>query len=155
MTSTPGAGSTFWFELSLRRSDDAPAGDRPEAPRTLSGQRALAVDDNPRTGRILRQQLTSWGVEAVEATNGHEALELAVAAGRNATVFDLAVIDLNMPGMDGMELARALKADPVTQATVLFLLSSSGQRLEAAESHLLGFAASMTKPLRPRSSSIA
>ena len=63
-------------------------------------------------------------------------------------MFDLAIIDLNMPGMDGMELARALKADPVTQATVLFLLSSSGQRLEAAESHLLGFAASMTKPVR-------
>ncbi len=148
LASTPGAGSTFWFELSLRRSDDAPAGEKPDAPRTLSGQRALVVDDNATNRRILRQQLTSWGVEAVEATNGHEALELAVAAGRGATVFDLAIIDLNMPGMDGMELAQALKADPLTQATVLFLLSSSGQRLEAAESHLLGFAASMTKPVR-------
>jgi two-component system, sensor histidine kinase and response regulator len=148
LTSTPGAGSTFWFELSLRRSDDAPAGEKPGAPRTLSGQRALVVDDNATNRRILRQQLTSWGVEAVEATNGHEALELAVTAGRNATVFDLAIIDLNMPGMDGMELAQALKADPATQGTVLFLLSSSGQRLEAAESHLLGFAATMTKPVR-------
>ncbi len=148
VTSTPGGGSTFWFELSLRRSDDAPAGEKRGAPRTLSGQRALVVDDNATNRRILRQQLNSWGVEAVEATNGHEALELAVAAGRNATVFDLAIIDLNMPGMDGMELAQALKADPATEATVLFLLSSSGQRLEAAESHLTGFAASMTKPVR-------
>ena len=148
LTSTPGAGSTFWFELSLRRSDEAPAGEKREAPRTLSGQRALVVDDNATNRRILRQQLSSWGVEAVEATNGHEALELAMASARDTTVFDLAIIDLNMPGMDGMELAHTLKADPATQGTVLFLLSSSGQRLEAAESHLTGFAASMTKPVR-------
>ncbi len=148
LSSTPGAGSNFWFDLSLRRSDDAPAGEKPGAPRTLSGQRALVVDDNATNRRILRQQLNSWGVEAVEATDGYEALELAVAAGRNATAFDLAIIDLNMPGMDGMELARALKADETTRSTVLFMLSSSGQRLEAAESHLHGFAACMTKPVR-------
>jgi CheY-like chemotaxis protein/HPt (histidine-containing phosphotransfer) domain-containing protein len=148
LTSTPGQGSTFWFELSLRRSDDAPGGERRGAPRTLSGQRALVVDDNATNRRILRQQLNSWGVEAVEATDGYEALELALTAGHTAAEFDLAIIDLNMPGMDGMELAQALKADPVTQSTVLFLLSSSGQRLEAPESHLTGFAASMTKPVR-------
>ena len=50
--------------------------------------------------------------------------------------FDLGVVDLNMPGMDGIELARTLKADPATAQTMLFLLSSSGHRLEAAESHL-------------------
>ncbi len=53
-----------------------------------------------------------------------------------------------MPGMDGIELARTLKADPATAQTMLFLLSSSGHRLEAAESHLTGFAASLTKPVR-------
>jgi CheY-like chemotaxis protein/HPt (histidine-containing phosphotransfer) domain-containing protein len=58
------------------------------------------------------------------------------------------VIDLNMPGMDGIELARALKADPVTSGIVLFLLSSSGHHLEPARSHLTGFAASLTKPVR-------
>ena len=53
-----------------------------------------------------------------------------------------------MPGMDGIELASALKADPATAKTMLFLLSSSGHRLDAAESHLTGFAASLTKPVR-------
>ena len=117
-------------------------------PRTLSGQRALVVDDNATNRRILRQQLLSWGVEAVEAADGFEALELALTAAEDGRAFDLGVVDLNMPGMDGIELARALKTDPTTAETMLFLLSSSGHRLEPAESHLTGFAASLTKPVR-------
>jgi two-component system sensor histidine kinase/response regulator len=148
LTSAPGEGSTFWFELSLRRADDAPALDKSEDPRTLSGQRALVVDDNATNRRILRQQLLSWGVEAVEAVDGFQALELALTAARDGRAFDLGVVDLNMPGMDGIELARALKTEPSTAETMLFLLSSSGHRLEPAQSHLTGFAASLTKPVR-------
>jgi two-component system sensor histidine kinase/response regulator len=147
LTSTPGEGSTFWFELSLRRAEDAPSLEDGD-PRTLSGQRALVVDDNATNRRILRQQLLSWGVEAVEAADGFQALELALTAAQDGRGFDLGVVDLNMPGMDGIELARALKTDPSTAETVLFLLSSSGHRLEPAESHLTGFAASLTKPVR-------
>jgi CheY-like chemotaxis protein/HPt (histidine-containing phosphotransfer) domain-containing protein len=58
------------------------------------------------------------------------------------------VIDLNMPGMDGIELAELLKSDPATKQMILFLLSSSGERLSAAEAHTRGFAACMTKPVR-------
>jgi PAS domain S-box-containing protein len=148
LTSAPGAGSTFWFELSLRRSDDVPSDEGSGDPRTLSGQRALVVDDNATNRRILRQQLLSWGVEAVEASDGYQALELALTAAQDGRSFDLGVVDLNMPGMDGIELARTLKDDPATAPTMLFLLSSSGHRLEAAESHLTGFAASLTKPVR-------
>jgi PAS domain S-box-containing protein len=148
LTSTPGQGSTFWFELSLRRADEvaAPAQDRD--PRTLSGQRAVVVDDNATNRRILRQQLLSWGVEAVEAADGYEALELAASASSEGRAFDLGIIDLNMPGIDGIELAGRLKADVATASTMLFLLSSSGYHSEAAESHLNGFAASLTKPVR-------
>ncbi len=147
LESTPGHGSTFWFELSLRRTHDTPA-IRTSGDRTLSGQRALIVDDNATNRRILRQQLRSWGVEAVEAADGFEALEIAGTAAQDGRAFDLGVVDLNMPGMDGMELARALKADQATASTMLFLLSSSGHRLEPAASHLTGFAASLTKPVR-------
>ena len=148
LTSAPGMGSTFWFELSLRRGDEVAHDERSEDPRTLSGQRALVVDDNATNRRILRQQLLSWGVEAVEAADGFEALDLALTAAQDGRSFDLGVVDLNMPGMDGIELARTLKEDPATAQTMLFLLSSSGHRLEAAESHLTGFAASLTKPVR-------
>ncbi len=148
LDSTPGQGSTFWFELSLQRANDAPAKRATGDTKTLSGQRALIVDDNATNRRILRQQLRSWGVEAVEAVDGFEALEIAGTAAQGGRAFDLGVIDLNMPGMDGMELAGALKADPATAPTMLFLLSSSGTRLEPAESHLTGFTASLTKPVR-------
>ena len=148
LRSAPGEGSTFWFELSLRRGDDLATDEKSADPRTLTGQRALVVDDNATNRRILRQQLLSWGVEAVEAADGYQALELALTAAQDGRSFDLGVVDLNMPGMDGIELARTLKADPATAQTMLFLLSSSGHRLEAAESHLTGFAASLTKPVR-------
>ena len=148
LESAPGEGSTFWFELSLRRSDDATSPEEEVDLRTLSGQRVLVVDDNATNRRILRQQLLSWGVEAVEAADGFQALDLALTAANDGRAFDLGVVDLNMPGMDGIELARTLKADPATAPTMLFLLSSSGHRLESAESHLTGFAASLTKPVR-------
>lgn len=148
LESAPGQGSTFWFELSLRRAQDAPSARKSGDTRTLSGQRALIVDDNATNRRILRQQLRSWGVEAVEAADGFEALEIAGTAAQDGRAFDLGVIDLNMPGMDGMELARELKANSATASTMLFLLSSSGNRLEPGASHLTGFAASLTKPVR-------
>jgi PAS domain S-box-containing protein len=149
LVSAPGEGSTFWFELSLRRSEQAQLAAPAVDLRSLDGLRALVIDDNATNRMILRQQLLSWGVTAVEATDGYEGLQLAAAAAATGQGFDIGVIDLNMPGMDGLELADALKADAVTSDMSLFLLSSSGERLGAAESHLRGFAGSLTKPVRP------
>jgi two-component system, sensor histidine kinase and response regulator len=148
LVSAPGEGSTFWFELSLRRTEQAPspAGNGP--PALLEGRRALVVDDNATNRMILCQQLLSWGVEPVAAVDAYEALGLAVAAAEAGRPFDVGVLDLNMPGMDGIELAGLLKADAATAPMTLFLLSSSGQRLSSAESHLRGFVASLTKPVR-------
>jgi len=149
LISAPGEGSTFWFELSLRRAESAQRPETAGEARDLAGQRALVVDDNATNRKILRQQLLSWGVEAVEAVDGFQAVGLAAAAAEAGQPFDLGVIDLNMPGMDGIELANLLKADPGTATTSLFLLSSSGERFSAAESHLRGFSGSLTKPVRP------
>ncbi len=120
-----------------------PCSERGIDPRHLSGKRALVVDDNATNRMILSQQLLSWGVEPVEAVGGLQALRMAAEGS-----FDLGVIDLHMPGMDGIELAHRLKADPATSTMALFLLSSSGERLGAAEAHLRGFAGSLTKPVR-------
>jgi two-component system sensor histidine kinase/response regulator len=148
LISAPGEGSTFWFELSLRRSASSQHAETGGDPRTLTGLSALVVDDNATNRKILRQQLQSWGVSVAEAVDGYEALGLATAAAESGQLFDLAVIDLNMPGMDGIEIASTVKADPTTATMSLFLLSSSGERLSAAETHRHGFAASMTKPVR-------
>jgi signal transduction histidine kinase/DNA-binding response OmpR family regulator/HPt (histidine-containing phosphotransfer) domain-containing protein len=148
LVSAPGEGSTFWFELSLGRPDAVGTADAHGDPPSLAGKRALVVDDNATNRRILCQQLRAWGVESVEAEDGYQAMGHAAAAAQTGKTFDIGVIDLNMPDMDGIELAGILKADPETAATILFLLSSSGERLSAAEAHLKGFADSLTKPVR-------
>jgi signal transduction histidine kinase/DNA-binding response OmpR family regulator len=148
LVSALGEGSTFWFELSLRRADGELVPEAESTPLSLAGKRALIVDDNATNRRILSQQLLSWGVEPVEAEDGLQALAHAGVAAQAGKAFDIGVIDLNMPDMDGIELAGILKADPETASTILFLLSSSGERLGAAESHLKGFADSLTKPVR-------
>jgi signal transduction histidine kinase/CheY-like chemotaxis protein/HPt (histidine-containing phosphotransfer) domain-containing protein len=147
LVSAPGEGSTFWFELSLGRPDTGSA-EADSDPQSLAGKRALVVDDNATNRRILCQQLRAWGVEPVEAEDGYQAMGQAAAAAQTGKTFDIGVIDLNMPDMDGIELAGILKADPETATTILFLLSSSGERLSAAEAHLKGFADSLTKPVR-------
>jgi signal transduction histidine kinase/CheY-like chemotaxis protein/HPt (histidine-containing phosphotransfer) domain-containing protein len=155
LVSAPGEGSTFWFELSLGRPEPVGTPAEGEAraqahgdPQSLAGKRALVVDDNATNRRILSQQLRAWGIESVEAEDGYQAMGHAAAAAQNGKAFDIGVIDLNMPDMDGIELAGILKADPETASTILFLLSSSGERLGAAEAHLKGFADSLTKPVR-------
>ena len=152
LVSAPGEGSTFWFELSLGRPEAvgtaAAAAEAHGDPQSLAGKRALVVDDNATNRRILSQQLRSWGIESVEAEDGYQAMGHAAAAAQTGKPFDIGVIDLNMPDMDGIELAGILKADPETGSTILFLLSSSGERLGAAEAHLKGFADSLTKPVR-------
>jgi signal transduction histidine kinase/CheY-like chemotaxis protein/HPt (histidine-containing phosphotransfer) domain-containing protein len=148
VVSTPGEGSTFWFELSLRRDERRPSNEAYDRPRALAGRRALVVDDNATNRTILLRQFASWGVDAVEAADAEEALRLATDAAREGRRFDFGLIDLNMPGTDGTQLASALKAAPATAATPLFLLSSSGQRPGEARSQLQGFAANLTKPVR-------
>ena len=145
LESTAGVGSRFWFDLSLRRVE---ACDDAYDSASLDGRRALVVDDNATNRMILRRQLRSWGVEAVEAASGPEALALVARAADEGREFDIGVLDLNMPDMDGLELAGLLKADPATANTTLFLLSSSGERLGVAETRRRGFAASLTKPVR-------
>ena len=148
LTSAPGVGSSFWFELSLPTADGAALQRPPVTLRSLEGRRALVVDDNETNRLILRKQLLAWGVEAVEAADGVHGLGEAAAAVEQQRPFDIGILDLNMPGMDGIELAATLKADPATNAITLFLLSSSGQRLSAAEADRRGLAGTLTKPVR-------
>ena len=148
LVSAPGSGSTFSFELSLARPVQESSRPRRYASRSLIGQRALIVDDNATNRLILRRQLTAWGVETAEAADGYEALALCAAAVEDDQHFDFGVVDLNMPGMDGVALASDLKADASTAPMALFLLSSSGARFGPGETDLQGFAASLTKPVR-------
>ena len=86
----------------------------------------LVVDDNATNRQILRHQLFAWKMQKGSAATGHEALDLLRAAASDGKPYDLALLDMQMPEMDGMTLARAIKADPAIAATRLIILTSMG-----------------------------
>jgi PAS domain S-box-containing protein len=147
VTSTDGKGSTFWFTA---RFEKQPPGTVILQTDVLSLERlhVLIVDDNATNRKILSHQLNSWGTIYEEADCGKRALEMLRAAAAEGNAYDLAVLDLMMPEMDGFELARAIKADPAIAATRLVLLTSFGQRGHGTTAREAGIAAYLTKPVR-------
>ncbi|MBI1950911.1 MAG: response regulator [Acidobacteria bacterium] len=145
--SEPGKGSMFWFTLRLEKQA-AGAAPLPPPRQSLRGLKVLVVDDNKTNRRILMQQARSWGMEPDEAPGGREAIEILHAASARGRLHDLAIVDMQMPDMDGLQLARALKSDSRLAAIRLIMLTSIGIRGHAAESHRAGFAGYLTKPAR-------
>ncbi len=145
--SEPERGSTFWFTVRLER---AAGGERlPEPRQDLRGLRLLVVDDNDTNRKILMALAAAWGMEALEAAGGPQALERLHAATREERPFDVAVLDMQMPGMDGLSLARAVRSERRHAGLRLVMLTSIGLRGQAEESRRVGFAGYLTKPVRP------
>jgi two-component system, sensor histidine kinase and response regulator len=147
MTSIPGVGSSFWFTARLKKqaSQAVTLGIDQVS---LAGLDTLIVDDNPTNLLILAHQLDSWGSMHEEAESGAMALKLLRSAAMRGKPYDLAILDLMMPGMDGFELARAIKADPLIAGVPLVLLTSFGQRGDSTVAKQAGIAAYLTKPVR-------
>lgn len=142
-----GEGSVFWLTVRFPLQAE---GVQPVAtiPVALRGRRILIVDDHATNRRVLEQSLRGQGVMHESAENGYQALEcLRNAAGRQAH-FDLAILDMQMPGMDGLELAHRIKSEPAISATHLVLLTSVGRRGDAKAAQSAGIAAYLTKPIR-------
>jgi two-component system, sensor histidine kinase and response regulator len=145
--SQPGKGSTFWCTLVLEK----PPGGSPEHPRVsaeLRGTRALVVEDNATHRQILQQQLATWGFDSQTASDGQSALALLRAAVASGTPFRLAILDIQMPGMSGEELAQAIKASPELANTLLIALSYLGDPVDAPQLRSRGFAECVTKPVQ-------
>jgi PAS domain S-box-containing protein len=142
--SVDGEGSTFWFVLDFRVGA-ASAADNLR--RRLGGKLVLVVDDYPEQRLIVRRYLEWAGAIVSEAESGREALAMALDAVEKARPFALAVLDQNMPGMDGITLARNIKADERLAGLALFLLAASRESNVSAEARKLdlGF---MVKPVR-------
>jgi len=147
VNSRPGKGSTFWFTGRFGKQLSPALELRMEAA-GLDGLRALIVDDSATNRKILSHQFDSWGIIYEEAESGMKALELLRAAVVGGVPYALAVLDLMMPDMDGLELARTIKSDPDLAATHLVLLTSYGQRGDSANAREAGVAAYLTKPVR-------
>jgi signal transduction histidine kinase/CheY-like chemotaxis protein len=145
--STPGRGSTFWFTVRLTKRP-VPCAAAQSAPAALRGLRVLCVDDNAINRAILEAQLTAWGMHVECVADGPYALARLRAAHCDARPYALAILDHQMPEMDGMTLARAIYTDPVLRTTRLIMLSSLGQRLPEDAAQHTGIAAYLTKPVR-------
>ncbi len=143
--STPGEGSTFWFTLPLRTALE-PETDPAPATVDLAGLRVLVVDDNAANRTILRDQLAHWGM-AVDAVDGASAaLERMAEADADGRPFHLGVLDLCMPEVDGLELARRVAADPRLSTTGLVLMTS-GPDVTQTEARAASVAVALTKPV--------
>jgi two-component system sensor histidine kinase/response regulator len=145
--STPGQGSSFWFTVRLMKQ---PASPQTPSPREvdLRGQRVLIVDDNATNRAILHHQVTTWGIDADGAASGQLALDMLRTAAMRDEPYGLALLDMQMPGMDGLELARQIKAEPALTALPLVMLTSITQRGLEELMQQAGIAAYLTKPVR-------
>ncbi|MGE5250203.1 MAG: response regulator, partial [Bacteroidota bacterium] len=138
----PGRGSTFHFTVPFEPAAvDVRTRFRGEQPR-LSGRRLLVVDDNPTNRHILTLQTHDWGMITVETGSPAEALEWV----RRGDPFDLAILDMHMPEMDGIELGRELRRVRDAKSLPLIMLSSAGAREPGAEQ--VEWAAYLMKPIK-------
>ena len=144
--SAPGRGSRFLIDLRL------PLAHRPVA-RTLpadrhAGVRVLVVDDNPTNRDILQQQLQGWHMQVNCAENGEQALALLGRAAQSGLPYEMAILDLHMPRMDGLQLAQAIRAGGAIAGTRLMMLSSSHASADRRQREEAGILRCLNKPAR-------
>jgi len=141
--STSGKGSTFWFELLLGKE---PGGsDRPNS--NLDGLHVLVIDDHETNRSIVRETLLSWACRPEIVSSGAEALARLLAT-PDDDPFGLVLLDHEMPGLDGEQTARAIKAAPRFTNVPLVLLTSLGSPQACEGSGAKLFFATLTKPVR-------
>jgi PAS domain S-box-containing protein len=145
--STPGHGSTFWFTAHLTR-ELAPIQAVSVPHQALAGLSVLIVDDNAAICESLLDQLTAWGMRASKASDAQQALHMLRAAAAQRVPYDVALLDMQMPDMDGITLAQTIKAEPAIAAVPLVLLISVGMSGDIGESQLAGIASWIIKPVR-------
>ncbi len=147
LESSVGRGSRFWFTVRLRRQQ---SNDRPSLIHMadLTGLRLCIVDDTAMNRTLLRHYAEGWGMTCAEVNRPSEALSILLKAARGPAPFDLVILDSQMPEMDGLALAQAIKAEPAITSLKIILLTAMGQRGEAKVARAAGIAGYLTKPVR-------
>src|SRR5213596_586836 len=135
-----GRGSEFAFSVTLPVESAPPI--RATGFASLSGRRMLIVDDNQTNRRILHEMLAAVSIKVDEASTAEEGLEAL-----RRVRYDLAILDVQMPDMDGFQLATAVRADKKIKRTNLLMLTSAGQRGDGERCRELGIRGYLTKPI--------
>jgi len=144
--SEDGKGSTFWFTAQFSKADGDEA--CPWKSSEIKGIKVLVVDDNATNLRLMSALLGSWGCVHDEAPDGMSALKkMRAAAGENKP-FEICVLDMQMPGMDGETLGGLIKEDPRISGSALVMMTSMGERGDAVRLEKLGFSAYLSKPVK-------
>ncbi len=144
VTSKRGEGSEFWLEVAFQKQA-TPRLEPERVLQDLGSIRVLVADDNATNRFILREMLESWNCRVEEAANGSEALSAITLSGKDP--FVSVIMDLHMPGMDGLQAAKTIKRDVRYKDLPLILLSSSGFVPQDIESATL-YSAVLSKPVR-------
>lgn len=139
-------GTRFWFTILFKKQ---PVGKQTQvASEDIRGKYVLIVDDNETNRMVLKEQLNSWECRHHEAAGGKEALIALRRAVDDKDPFEIAIIDMQMPEMDGETLGRKIKQDSRLRHTKLVMMTSLGKRGDARRFRRIGFAAYLTKPVK-------
>lgn len=152
VTSREGEGSTFWFSVSFEKQADQGVRvvkksgylERSD----ITKARILVVDDNVTNRKLMKTLLSYWGCRFEIAADGDEGLMLMRKAVAIDDPFRIALLDQEMPGMDGMELGQLIKADPQLASTLMIMVTSLARRGDIAVMNQIGFTGYLGKPVR-------
>ena len=150
LESTPGSGSTFWFEIRVEKQIRKKPTTAPLTlhPVNLSQARVLIVDDNQTNRLVLTKNIEALGSRAEAVSSGAKALEALRNAHRAGDSYHVILLDMQMPGMDGEQTARAIKSDPSARDAKIIVLTSMGERGDAGRFEALGCSGYLLKPVK-------
>ncbi len=141
--SDKGSGSKFWFTALFRESEGRALAPQPAG--SLAGTTVAIIDDNRTNRVILERYLDSWGVRERSFEDGRQALRAIRDAAAEDDPFEVAIVDMMMPEMDGAAVARDIRSDPKLKDMVVVLLTSAGR----SEQPVHGVDVELVKPIRP------
>ena len=150
-----GKGSKFWFEVTLAKqlypisSEGNGFANANGERELLLNRRLLVVDDNATNRKIIHHQATRWGMLVDQAASATTALQAIQEAAKQKNLYDIAVVDMQMPEIDGMTLGEQIKANSAIARLPLIMLTSTNQRDEIQRALKIGFAAYLVKPVKP------
>ena len=143
-----GRGSTFYVTLPLSIAPTETGGVSEASMEVLRGMRVLVVDDNVSNRRIVEEMVGNWNLTPVSVEKAEQAYQLLCQAQRSGEPFDLVLTDVNMPQMNGFDLAKRIKEDPNISSTLIMMLTSGDRPGNITRCEELGVAAYLLKPVK-------
>jgi len=149
LDSTPGVGSTFWFDAIFeKQSLKKEIGSSVALPVNIKNLHILGVDDNTTNRMIITKMVESFGCRIETAASGSKALEMLQFAYNNGDPYQVVLLDMQMPDMDGEQTTREIKGDPLGKDINIIILTSMAQRGDAARLEAVGCSGYLPKPVK-------